>query len=119
MPRNMKIAAALSIMTLCGTPVGLAQGLTWGVFRENADSIPVNQRNCWSQAMVSGQTINGEVLAQGLTREQAAFTLRRDSRHGLCASQRTSTNWTARQDADDPSNGSSGDGMTNDWHGQH
>ena len=71
---------------------------TYGVFRENLPNSPVNQRNCWTQAMVSGQTINGEVIASGLTQPQAAQQLTQLGNSGLCANQRTATDWAARHE---------------------
>lgn len=74
------------------------QNYTWGVFRENADMLPVNQRNCWTQAMVSGSTINGELLAEQITQAAAEKTMRREARHGSCASSRSAVDWVARDE---------------------
>lgn len=71
---------------------------TWGVFRENVQGVHDSQKNCWSQAMITGQTINGEVLNSGLTEAQAAARLSDHARRGQCASARTATSWATRCD---------------------
>jgi hypothetical protein len=102
MLRNMAIGAVVGMATLIGTSGGWAQTptptptYTYGVFRENVANVPDDQRNCWVQAMVSGDTINGELLAERLTQQQAEDTLQRDAHRGFCASQRTASNWSAR-----------------------
>ena len=94
--RVLKIGATAVLATAMGTQVVDAQTLTWGVFRENAPGVAENLRNCWAQAMVSGQTINGEVMAQNLTSQKAQSELVKLAKQGLCAAQRTSTTWSAR-----------------------
>jgi len=96
MRQIVKIGALVALATVIGAPAAGAQSLTWGVFRENAGNVSENQRNCWSQAMVSGQTINGEVLRQNLTEDKAQRELKDLSRRGLCASERSAPSWTAR-----------------------
>ena len=100
MLRNSMIVAIVGIAALSGSPAAQAQNYTWGVFRENVLNVPDNLRNCWTQAMVSGQTINGELIAERLTQQQAQVALTREARKGLCASQRSAPSWTARQEAD-------------------
>jgi hypothetical protein len=100
MIRNMTIAAIIAVAGLIGTPAAWAQDYSWGVFRENVPNVPDDQRNCWAQAMVAGETINGELLTERVTQQQAEFALLRDARRGLCASQRTSRGWSARQEKD-------------------
>ena len=100
MLRNMTLAAIVAAAGLIGTPVASAQDYSWGVFREYVSNAPDDQRNCWTQAMVSGETINGELLAERLTQQQAEFALVREARKGLCARQRTSAGWSARQEKD-------------------
>jgi hypothetical protein len=78
-------------------PDQVTQTNTWGVFRENVLNVPDDQRNCWTQAMVGGDAINGELIAERLTKQQAELALRREARRGLCAAQRTSAGWSARQ----------------------
>jgi hypothetical protein len=70
--------------------------MTWGVYRENAPNVSENLRNCWAQAMVSGSTINGELMAQKLSQVKAQAELQRLATQGLCAAERTSTSWSAR-----------------------
>jgi hypothetical protein len=82
---------------LTGSGAG-AQTLQYGVFRENAPAIPEGERNCWVQAMVSGSTINGELLAERINQSQAQCFLRRSTQRGVCASQRTSNDWAARDE---------------------
>lgn len=108
MRRMVKIGALVALASLSGVPAAGAQSLTWGVFRENANSIAESQRNCWSQAMVSGQTINGELMAQNLTEARAQLKLQELGKRGLCASQRTAASWSARGKAE--TNDSSFDG---------
>jgi hypothetical protein len=107
--RMLKIGAAVALATVIGAQAAAAQTLTWGVFRENAPSIAENLRNCWAQAMVSGQTINGEVMAQNLTAQKAQSELVKLAKQGLCAAQRTSTTWTARTEKQSGFGGSDDD----------
>jgi hypothetical protein len=92
-----------------GVDPALAQGgpngvpYQYGVFRETAASVPANQKNCWVQGLVSGQTINGDLLTERVTVTQAQCVLTYLTNRGLCANQRTSPYWSARQD--DTSNG--------------
>jgi hypothetical protein len=114
MLRRTKIAAIAAMVSLIGAPAagaqttgwpggqsmgrsgGQGQTMTWGVFRENANNEVESARNCWSQAMVTGSTINGEVLAERLTEQKAQDALQSLARRGLCAAERTAPNWTAR-----------------------
>jgi hypothetical protein len=106
----MTLAAIVAVAGLIGTPAAWAQNYSWGVFRENVPNAPDDQRNCWTQAMVSGGTINGELLSQSATQQQAEAALQLDARKGLCASQRTTKSWSARQERDtDP------DWTNHDW----
>ena len=82
--RPIKIGAIAALATVIGAHAAAAQTLTWGVFRENADSIDESQRNCWSQAMISGQTINGELMAQNLSQQDAATQLQTLAAQGAC-----------------------------------
>jgi hypothetical protein len=97
MLRNTTFVAIMALASLAGAPGARAQDYSYGVFRENAPDLPDDQRNCWTQAMVSGSTINGELLAERLTQQQAEAALRHEARRGVCASERTSTNWSARE----------------------
>jgi hypothetical protein len=102
--RAMKLGAIVVMVTVVGAPAANAadrdssgqQTQTWGVFRERADRLNEDQRNCWAQAMVSGQTINGEIMAERVTEQKAQNELVRLAQRGLCASARTSASWTAR-----------------------
>jgi hypothetical protein len=96
MLRNLTIGAIIAIATLIGPPAAKAESYTWGVFRENAANVPEDQRNCWVQAMVTGETVNGEVLGERLTQQKAESLLQSESTRGRCASQRSSTTWSAR-----------------------
>lgn len=73
-------------------------GLMYGVYRENNTNIPVGQRNCWAQAMVSGSTINGELLAERLTEKAAETTLQQYAHRGRCSSDVVAPKWTMRGD---------------------
>lgn len=81
-----------------GGSQGSTSGIMYGVFRENNTEIASGQRNCWAQAMVSGSTINGELLAERLTEKQAETTLQRYASLGRCANQVVAPKWTMRQD---------------------
>jgi hypothetical protein len=96
MLRTIKIGAIVALTSVFGAQSAGADTLTWGVFRENAADISDASRNCWTQAMVSGQTINGELLAQNLTQEKAAIELQKLARQGQCAAERTDASWSAR-----------------------
>ena len=93
------ISFAAIAASFWGGPALSQTSFTYGVFRENLPASPVNERNCWSQAMVSGGTINGEVIASGLTEAEAAQQLMQLGNSGLCANQRTATDWAARHDS--------------------
>jgi hypothetical protein len=84
------IAAIVGLAALVGTPAAQAQTLTWGLFQENLPASAVNQTgNCWTQAMVSGDTINGALLAGQLTKLQAREALASAIRQGTCPNQAT------------------------------
>jgi hypothetical protein len=101
------------------TDPALAQNSNYqyGVFREVVPTAPVSQRNCWVQGLVSGQTINGDLLTERVTLTQAQCVLTYLTRHEQCASERTTPYWSAR--ADDTSNGDSNNGNnqsgSNNW----
>jgi hypothetical protein len=125
MLRAIKIGAIVALATVIGGQAAGADTLTWGIFRENATSISESLRNCWAQAMVSGQTINGEVMAENLSQQKAEVELQRLAKKGQCAAERTSASWSARGqgsntfgDSDDGGRsfgGSSGNGSASDW----
>jgi hypothetical protein len=125
MLRTMKIGAIVALATLNGAPAAGAQSLTWGVFRENATNVSESARNCWSQAMVSGLTINGEVMAQNLTEHRAELELESLAKRGLCAAERTAPSWSARGQehanfggsdfGGSSSGGSNADGFDSSW----
>ena len=96
MLRSIKIGAIVVLVNLVGPRSAGAETMTWGVFRENATNVSESQRNCWSQAMVSGLTINGEIMAQNLSQEKSEAELQRLAKRGLCAAERTSASWSAR-----------------------
>lgn len=81
-----------------GSTTESASGTTYGVFREVNANVPVGELNCWTQAMVSGSTINGELLAQRATQRQAEWTLRYYARQGACANEVAESTWTTGQD---------------------
>jgi hypothetical protein len=91
--------------------------IQYGVFREVVATAPVGQRNCWVQGLVSGQTINGDLLTERVTLAQAQCVLNYLTRHGQCASDRTTPYWSARSDG--ASNGDSNSGNnqsgSNNW----
>jgi hypothetical protein len=143
--RIMKLSAAVSIAILIGAPAVWAQAVTapdaaaqdpatqdpatqdaaaqdqtaptygWGVFRENVPDAPVGDRNCWIQTMVDGSSINGELLAERMTQRKAEAALQRQARRGMCANQRTSTNWSARQEREADPNWSNTEGSDPAW----
>ena len=110
--RTIKIGAIAALATMIGAQSAAAQTLTWGIFRENAASIAENLRNCWAQAMVSGQTINGELMAQNLTEQKAQSELLKLAKQGVCAAERTSTTWSARAEKHSGSGDSDVDGRS-------
>jgi hypothetical protein len=131
MLRTIKIGAIVALTSVFGAQAASAQTadaqtadaqtLTWGIFRENAADISESLRNCWTQAMVSGQTINGELMEQNLTERKAQFDLQSLARRGLCAAERSSTSWSARAqghrgrgDSDD-GGWRNGGGTGSDW----
>jgi hypothetical protein len=101
--------------TTTATPTAdpaLAQSSSYqyGVFRESVANAPVSQRNCWVQGLISGQTINGDLLTERVTLTQAQCVLNYLTQRGQCASERTTPYWSARQD--NSSNNQSG---SNNW----
>jgi hypothetical protein len=91
--------------------LALNSNYQYGVFREVVVTATVSQRNCWVQGLVGGQTINGDLLTERVTLTQAQCVLNYMTRRGLCANQRTSAYWSARQD--DTSNS-----VSNNWNKQ-
>jgi hypothetical protein len=84
------IAAIVGLASLNGMAAARAQTLTWGLFQENLPASAVSQTgNCWTQAMVSGRTINGILLAGQLTKQQALEALRSAIGQGTCPDQAT------------------------------
>ncbi len=114
MLRTLKIGAIVALANVIGVQSPGAESLTWGVFRENAPNVSENQRNCWVQAMVSGLTINGELLVHHLTQDKAQTEIQRLARQGLCAAERTSLSWSARGQGQS-GGGSNADGSGSDW----
>jgi hypothetical protein len=94
--RTIKIGAIVALANVVGAQSAGSATLTWGIFRENAPNISESLRNCWTQAMVSGQTINGEIMAQNLTEQKAQLELQSFAKRGECAAERTSATWSAR-----------------------
>jgi len=91
----------------------------YGVFREVVATAPVSQRNCWVQGLVSGQTINGDLLTERVTLTQAQCVLTYLTRHGQCASERTTPYWSARADStsDGDQNNGNNQAGSNNWQG--
>jgi hypothetical protein len=115
MLRNLTIGAIVAIGALIGPSVARAQSYTWGVFRENVTNVPEDQRNCWVQAMVTGGAVNGEILGERLTQQQAEFELQKEAHRGRCANQRSSTTWSARGQHNSDSDWSGGNGSNPNW----
>jgi hypothetical protein len=115
MLRTIKIGAIIVLANVIGAQSVGAESLTWGVFRENAPDVSENLRNCWSQAMVSGLTINGELMAQHLSQDKAQAELQRLAKQGLCAAERTSSSWSARGQGQSAGGGSNANGSGSDW----
>jgi hypothetical protein len=135
MPLSWKIGpvALIAIAVCSGT--GLAQStdtgstpapdpalaqntnVQYGVFREVVPTAPVSQRNCWVQGLVSGETINGDLLTERVTLTQAQCVLNYLTRRGQCASERTTPYWSARSDgtSDSGSNGGTSQWGSNNW----
>jgi hypothetical protein len=101
MLRTIKIGAIVAVANVVGIHAAGAQTLTWGIFRENATDITESARNCWTQAMVSGSTINGELMEQGLTQQKAQFELQKLARQGQCSAERSGPSWSARGERHD------------------
>jgi len=82
------IAALAGLASLLCSPPAQAQTLTWGVFQENLAPSSANYPgNCWSQAMVTGGTINGVLLQGQLTQQQAQDFLATAISQGACMNQ--------------------------------
>ena len=96
MRRAIKIGAMVALASVVGAQLAGAQSMTWGIFRENAADVSESQRNCWVQAMVSGGTINGEVMEQNLTQKRAEAELQKLAQRGDCAAERSDPSWSAR-----------------------
>ena len=81
------IAALAAVASLLCSPAQ-AQTMTWGVFQENlAPSAANYPGNCWSQAMVSGGAINGQLLQGQMTQQQAQNYLTTAISQGTCMNQ--------------------------------
>ena len=81
-------AALAGLTMLLWLPAAHAQTMTWGVFQENlAPSAANYPGNCWSQAMVSGNAINGALLQGQLTQQQAQDFLATAISQGRCMNQ--------------------------------
>jgi|HubBroStandDraft_1064217.scaffolds.fasta_scaffold624319_1 threonine synthase len=119
MLRTIKIGAIVALTSVVGNQASGTETLTWGIFRENAPNVSESQRNCWAQAMVSGSTINGELMVQHLTQDKAETELQKLAKRGQCAAERTSLSWSARgqgqNDAGGSSGGSNANGSGSDW----
>jgi hypothetical protein len=84
----LSIAALVQLTVLIGSPAAQAQTMTWGVFQENVAPAAANYPgNCWSQAMVSGDRINGALLQGQLTQQQAQNFLETAIGQGTCMNQ--------------------------------
>jgi len=81
------IAALAGLASLLCSPAR-AQTLTWGVYQENLDPSAANYPgNCWSQAMVSGDAINGVLLQGQMTQQQSQDFLATAISQGRCMNQ--------------------------------
>ncbi len=85
----------------------------YGVFRENVPDVANSQKNCWTQIMDDGGTINGELLGERLNDGDAQKMLQCEARMHQCANARTAPTWTARADTGELSDWSQGDGGGN------
>jgi hypothetical protein len=120
MLRTIKIGAIVALTSVVGNQASGTETLTWGIFRENASNVAESQRNCWVQAMVSGSTINGEIMVQHLTQTKAEEELQKLTNRGQCAGERTNPSWSARGKGQTAAGGSSSggsitDGSDSDW----
>ena len=84
MLRKTTIGALIGLVSVCSSPGAIAQTYDYGVFRVRATYLPESERNCWVQAMVSGQTINAELLTVPGTVNEAQCALKQYERSNLC-----------------------------------
>ena len=84
MLRKTTIGALIGLVSVCSSPGAIAQTYDYGVFRVRATYLPESERNCWVQAMVSGQTINADLLTERVTVEEAQCALKQYVRNHLC-----------------------------------
>jgi len=125
MYRNGLIGALIGMAILIGPQMARGQdsssGTTssatsqiyiFGVFRENIAGARNNKKNCWVQAMVTGSTINGELLVEELTLQQAQAALQCYAQIRQCANEQVTPVWATRLDGNstDPSDPSGSNG---------
>ena len=84
MLRKTTIGALIGLVSVCSPPQARAQTYPYGVFRVNAAYLPESERKCWVQALVSGQTINAELLTVPGTVNEAQCALKQYERSNLC-----------------------------------
>jgi hypothetical protein len=87
MPLILKIVTIVGLGAWFALPA-FAQVMAWGVFREVLADAPLTSLHCWSQAMISGQTINGELMTTTATQDDAVATVNWAKDQGLCLDDR-------------------------------
>ena len=83
-------AGALFCVMLASALPAAAAGGQFGLFRTRASYMPIEQRNCWVQAKVSGETINGDLISDHMTEGSAVCALHREILAGRCINQTAS-----------------------------
>jgi hypothetical protein len=89
MPRWMTAGTILAISVVLTTPepAMAAGGVQYGLFRTRAAYVPIEQRNCWIQGKISGETINGDLISDHPTERAADCALHREILAGRCVNQ--------------------------------
>ena len=94
MLRTLTIVAAVGFSLVVAPPLVRADDdeVQYGVFRTNATYLSIEQRNCWIQAMISGQTINAERIGDHLSQKDARCLMHTEIVGGRCVNQIESDN---------------------------
>lgn len=87
MHRPIFAGAILGLVAVLATPAVGDDAVTYGLFRTRAQYIPIEQRNCWIQAQISGNTINGELISANATLNQTQCDLHTEIVSGRCVNQ--------------------------------
>ena len=87
MPRWITAGGILVLVTALARPDAMAGAVQYGLFRTRAAYVPLEQRNCWVQGKVSGETINGDLISIHATERGAECAMHREILAGLCVNQ--------------------------------